>query len=416
MNNLLPKHVPSPLVFLVFLIPIFMFFTPFEQSGETRSMLPKYLVAGISILLIFPLVAITKIRFKTPSVLVLIALSMILFHTIVIDPVPGQFVLLIFANIFLAVLLYEASITWRKEFVSAISLVLYVHAAVITVQALLFYAFHQMVDFHKIIFGSDSRFVEDFLNIARFSGLQVEPGTYANYIACLMAILLLTSDFSAKTFWVSSVALVSIFLTNSGSSIYFVPLMTVLLAFLGRKRIRAVHVVGLLAAMLVYLYFSGILAHLEARFFERDDGSLSHRVDGINAYMAKGWEEKMVGIGFGADPCVLCYYQDIGVTFNLLTRGGILVAIALLPLLWRSIAVNGLVLSTILFLIPLNQKMFFYEAPIWLFMLFAATSLKKSMGLIQARRAPDQLMISAPPREHEFQFATQRVSQHATSH
>ncbi len=402
MNNLLPKQVPSPLVFLVFFITIFMFFTPFEQSGENRSMLPKYLVSGISLVLLLPLVAITKIALKPSSVLALLVLSTILFHATVVNPVPGQFVLLIFANIFLAVLMYEASFTWRRQFVAAISLVLYVNAAIIALQAMLFYGLNQMVDFHKILFGSESRFVEDYLNIARFSGMQVEPGTYANYIACLMALLMLTCEFNPKTFRTAAVALVSIFLTNSGSSVYFVPVMLVLMLFLWRKHIKASHVISLGVAILLYLLFSGILAHLVTRFFEQDDGSLSHRVEGINAYRALNWEEKFAGIGFGADPCVRCYYQDIGVTFNLLTRGGALVAIALLPLLLRSLAVNGIVLSFLLFLIPLNEKMFFYEAPIWLFILLATTARKHSRGAGAGRHRNDQGAIPhLTGRHHE---------------
>lgn len=395
--NINSKNIPSTLVFMVFLVSIFMFFTPFEQSGPSRSMFPKYLVAGTSIMLLVPLIAATKIACKPSSVLVFIALSTILFHTTVIKPVPGQFVLLIFANIFLAVLLYEASFIWRKEFVTSLILVLHLNAAVIIAQALLFYAFHHMVDFHKLLFGSESRFVEDYLNIARFSGIHVEPGTYANYIACLMAILMLSSEFNKKVFWTASIALVSIFLTNSGSAIYFVPVMLTLLAYLWRRKIRSAHIVGLLVAILIYLYFSGILAHLETRFLQQNDGSLSHRVEGVNAYMSTTWEEKFIGIGFGEDPCVRCYYQDIGVTFNLLTRGGAMVAIALALLMFRAITVNGMVLAAILFLIPLNEKMFFYEAPVWLFILFATTSIKHARALCEARQPPGQLGFAVPP-------------------
>lgn len=390
MNNINSKNVPSALVFLVFLVSLFVFFTPFEQSGPSHSMLPKYLVAGIAIALLVPLSAISTIAFRPASVLVLIVLATLIFHTTVINPVPGQFVLLIAANFFLAILTYEASFKWRKQFVSAICALLLLQAAVIAVQALLFYAMHTMIDFHKILFGSESRFVEDYLNIARFAGLQVEPGTYANYVACLMAILLLSAEFNARIFWISFISLISIFLTNSGSSVYFVPLMLVLLLYLGRKRVKPWHVAGLALALVAYVYFSGILPHLESRFFEHQDGSLSHRMEGVEAYMTTSWEEKMAGVGFGSDPCVRCYYQDIGVTFNLLTRGGIILALALALLVMRALSVNGVLLTVILFLVPLNEKMFFYEAPIWLFILFGMTALKQSRqvpGPDAARRA-----------------------------
>jgi hypothetical protein len=152
--------------------------------------------------------------------------------------------------------------------------------------------------------------------------------------------------------------------------------LVALMAYLWRSRIRMSHLLVLAAAIFAYLFFSGVLTHLEDRFFEHEDGSLSHRVEGMHAYMTQSLEEKMFGVGFGSDPCVRCYYQDIGVTFNLVTRGGAVVTLALLLILARSVAVNGLILSTILFLIPLNEKMFFYEAPIWLLLMLAATRLR----------------------------------------
>jgi hypothetical protein len=252
-----------------------------------------------------------------------------------------------------------------------------VNALFISIQALFFYSVtHSIFDFHKVLFGSDSRFAEDYLNIARFSGIQVEPGTYANYIGCLTAILLLVADFSVGILWAASLSVLSIFLTNSGSSVYFVPVLLALMTFLWRSRIRAIHLLALAAAVVAYLFFSGVLTHLEDRFFEHEDGSLSHRVEGMHAYVTQSIETKLFGVGFGSDPCVRCYYQDIGVTFNLVTRGGAIVTLALLLILVRSVVVNGIILATILFLIPLNEKMFFYEAPIWLLWLLAATKLR----------------------------------------
>jgi hypothetical protein len=51
----------------------------------------------------------------------------------------------------------------------------------------------------------------------------------------------------------------------------------------------------------------------------------------------------------------------------------VVVTLALLGLFVRMIRVNGLVLAVLLVLVPLNEKMFFYEPPVWLFVLFALT-------------------------------------------
>lgn len=389
MNQRFAARLGSRYAFLALFGALFLLFTPFEQSGPHPTMFPKYFAAGAGMLLLAPLIVLKPLTIRMAAVLASVAVMTIVLHTVLVKPVPAQFTLLILANGALAFMLYEASHSWRSEFVAAVSWLLVINALLIAIQALLFYVLtHSIFDFHKVLFGSDSRFAEDYLNIARFSGIQVEPGTYANYMACLTAVLLLSSRFSARSLWTAFVAVLSIFLTNSGSSVYFVPVLLVLMAYLWRSKIRASHLLVLGAAILAYLLFSGILTHLEDRFFEHEDGSLSHRVEGMHAYVTQSIEEKFFGVGFGSDPCVRCYYQDIGVTFNLVTRGGAVVTLALALLVVRSVAVNGVILASILFLIPLNEKMFFYEAPIWLFLMLASTRLRARPAARSSSMAP----------------------------
>lgn len=370
---------------LALFIVLFLLFTPFEQRGSDASMFPKYFSAGVSALLLAPLFVITRVRFRVESQLVLVTLAMFVFHALVVKPVPFHFMLLVVLNVVLAVFLYEASFAWRAEFVTALSWLLVLNAVVIGAQALMFHLLGAPIfDFHKLIFNSSSRFAEDYLNIARFSGLHVEPGTYANYIACLAGILMLTSEFSLRFIALCFVAVLSVFVTNSGSSVYFVPVLVVLLGYLWRSKVRAIHIVLLVATIYIYMLVSGVLEHLETRFFEQDDGSLSHRVDGVNAWLALTLEEKLIGVGFANDPCVRCYYQDIGMVFNLLTRGGLVVVLAFALVLGRMLIANGLILTVLLILIPINEKMFFYEAPIWLFLLFAMTPFVRRTAAARA--------------------------------
>jgi hypothetical protein len=370
-----PSRLESPLVFLAFFCTLFLFFTPFEQGGPNPSMMPRYLVAGASLMLLFPLSAIRSIRLHAPTMHVLVLTSLIFVHAALVISGPAQFALLIAADMCAAMLLYELSFQWRREFQSAITWLLALNVLFIVLQACLFYATPVgMVDFYKMIFGSDSRFSEDYLNITRFSGFQVEPGTYANYMACLLVIVMLISEFSERLVLLTCASIIGIFLTNSASSIYFVPLVTAFGLYLWRKEVRPRHLIVLVAAIATYLIASGIVTHLEERFIDQpSDGSLTHRMDGVAAYRAMSGDEKFVGIGFVKDPCVGCHYQDIGVLFNLITRGGAAVSLALLGVLVRIIRVNGLVLALLLVLVPANEKMFFYEPPVWLFILFALT-------------------------------------------
>ena len=370
-----PSRLESHLAFLAFFFTLFVFFTPFEQGGSRPSMAPKYLAAGIALVMLAPFTAMRPLRLRVPSVYVLIALLLIVMHVTLIKSGPGQFALLIFAEMTAAILLYQASFHWRREFQLAVAWLLFLNVLFIVLQAALYYgASAGMVDFYKMIFGSHSRMSEDYLNITRFSGFQVEPGTYANYIGCLLAIMLLVSDFSERLVLLTCASIIGIFLTNSGSSVYFVPLVTMIALYVWRKKVKVFHLVLMAAAISAYLLASGIVTHLEERFVHQpEDGSLSHRLRGVAAYMATSVEEKFFGIGFVDDPCFRCHYQDIGVLFNLSTRGGALLTLVLLAMLVRLIRVNGLVLAALLVMVPLNNKMYFYEPPVWLFLLFALT-------------------------------------------
>jgi hypothetical protein len=374
MAHLKRRRPGSWLAFACFLTALFLLFTPFEQGGTNPSMFPKYFAAGGSLVVLLPLAILARLRFRVESQLVVVVLGMVVFHGLVVNPLPFHFVLLIILNSALAIVIYEASFGWRQEFAAAVSCLLLINAFFITTQALLFHvAGPPIIDFHKMLFGSNSRFVEDFFNIARFPGLQVEPGTYANYMGCLTAILILASTFNTRFLLVCSMAVMSVFVTNSASSIWFVPLLIMLLGYLWRSKVRAWHLILLVLAVAAYMVFSGVLVHLEERFLGRDDGSLTHRLEGMHAWKAMSIEEKLIGVGFGDDPCVRCYYQDIGMAFNLLTRGGLIVTLAFSLIFGRMMLANGVVLAGLLLLFPINEKMFFYEAPIWLFFLFAMT-------------------------------------------
>lgn len=374
MYDLARQRGRSRIAFLAFFVSLFLLFTPFEEGGPNPSMFPKYFAAGVSVLALAPLFTITRVRFRTETQLMLVVLAMVVFHTVVVNPVPFHFTLLIGLNSILAAFIYEASFAWRTEFVAAVRWLLLINAVAIILQAALFYLTGApIIDFHKIVFGTESRFVEDFLNIARFDGLQVEPGTYANYMGCLAAIMILSSEFNAKFVMMCGLAVLSIFLTNSGSSAYFVPVLIMLLGYLWRSKVKISHLVLLIGVVAAYVVFSGVLEHLETRFLHNDDASLELRIEGVNAWKALTLDEKLIGVGFGEDPCVRCFYQDIGMVFNLLTRGGIIVTLAFALVVIRMLLANGPIVALLLLMVPIDEKMFFYEAPIWLFFLFAMT-------------------------------------------
>lgn len=393
----------SKIAFTGFLVAAFMLFTPFEDAGSNPTMLPKYLAAGVSMLFLAPLVLMKNLRLREASLLVLVLLLAVDFHATFVKPVPLQFALLVSANFALAIVIYEARFVYRKEFEAAIECLLAINALAIFIQVIIFYFFtHSIYDVHRLVFGSESRVTEEFLNIARFSGLHVEPGTYTNYISCLIIIYVFSSDFSKKVAWIALASLFSILLTHSASAIFFVLVIFLLLWWLWRDRAGFWQVITIIAAVALYVYASNFIAHLQNRFLQGEDGSLSLKLLGINTYLRTGLEEKMIGIGFAENPCGDCHYQDIGVVLNLLSRGGIILAFALVLILARSILLHGLILSVVMFSIPVYCIISFYETPIWLVILFATTSkamLDKRKTLGKHGNAPEH-------GAHVFAFAS----------
>lgn len=386
----------SKVAFATIFVVVFVLFTPFEESGNNPTMLPKYLAAGASMCLLAPLIIFRKPQFTRPSMLVVLVLFTLVFHIAIIRPVPPQFVLLIAANLALAIVLYEVRFQYRKEFETALACLLVINAAAILIQVVLFYfVTHAILDVHRMVFGTESRVTEDFLNIARFSGIHVEPGTYTNYVSCMLLIYVFSSDISKRVMWISVAAMFSILMTHSASSMFFVGVMLLLLGWLWRSRITLLQVVLVLSAIVFYVYASNFLEHLQTRF-DGDDGSMSLKVLGINTYLRTSVEEKLIGFGFGDDPCTACHYQDVGVILNLVSRGGIILAMSVSLLFLRAVKLHGILLATLIFSIPTYCIMSFYEAPVWLFILFSISST----GLLVKRDHADTPTAAA--RNHGF--------------
>ncbi len=361
----------SKIAFMAMLVALLLLFTPFEESGARPTMLPKYLAAGASILLLGPLFLFGKIRFTQPSLLVLVILFTLLFHVVIVRPVPPQFALLIAANLALAIGIYEVRFTYKREFEAAVACLLIINVLALVVQMGLFYFVSNTIyDIHKLLFRSESRVVEDYFNIARFSGIQVEPGTYANFVSCLVAIYVFSTEFSKKVAVLAVASTFSVLMTHSASSMFFAAILLVLFGWLWHKRITLLQMLLVLGAIVFYVFASNFVDHLLIRFGDNDP-SLSYKMLGINTYLNSSMEEKFIGFGFGSDPCNECHYQDIGFILNLVSRGGIILLLPFSFLLFRAIRLHGILLATLIFSLPMYCIMYFYEAPIWMFMLFA---------------------------------------------
>lgn len=372
------KAIQSHLVSGAFFIALFLIFTPFEDGG---SMLPKHIAAGVSVAVLTPFMLSKSMRLKVPSVYVLLIGLVVALHTIALRTAPAHFTALIATSFVSAVLLYELSFKWADEFENAITTLLVMNIAVIVLQFLLYHLYStSIVDFHKLVFGSPSRFSEEYLNIPRFSGLQVEPGTYANYIGCLLGIFIMVVRRNRFIPVIVVAGLLSVLLTNSASAIHFVLVVAAMYCLFRKDEINKPLLFGLACVLAIYFFYSGLYEHLLMRFREREDGSLSLRLIGVNSYLKLSGEDKLIGIGFDLDPCRDCHYQDIGVLFNLYTRGGILVALMCSLLFLRSAIQNGVPFFLLAMALLAGEKMYVYEAPVWLFILYVVSALRRPLA------------------------------------
>jgi hypothetical protein len=367
---------------LAFLGALFLLYIPFEDR-ESNTMWPRYIAIGVALLFLGPILLARPIKLHRPAVYILVGMLIILVHTIVFRQVSFIYPFFVGANILVAVLIYEASRNHPKEFHIAVTWLLVLSIVALLAQVLLYYMVGgPVVDIHELVFGSPSRAAIDFVGINRFSGLQVEPGTYANNTAFLLAIYLFTAAFSRQMYIVAIFTLLSILLTGSATSVYFTCVMLMLLPLLWRNRIKAWHVIALLIVIAAFFSFSNILDHLDQRFNQNDDGSLSIWKTGLHSYLATGLDDKIIGLGYEHPPCLNCYYQDLGVTFNLVSGGGLLMVFVLVLLFYRVARFNGVLLAIAIFMMPMNSRMYYYEPPVWMLFLFAQANLRKRLSVL----------------------------------
>lgn len=385
-------NVRSVAVTIAFFGAVFLFYTPFEDL-QTNTMWPRYFAAGVCLVCLLPVMLARPIRLGESSMYILVGLLIILLHTIFFKQVSFIYPIFVGTNILLAVLIYEASKRWSREFNAAVVWLLAINLAALYSQIVMYYLLGgPIVDLHEMVFNSPSRDAVDFVGINRFSGIQVEPGTYANNMAFLLAVYLFTSGYRKRVYWISILTVLSMLLTGSATSVYFTCVMLALLPLLWSHRIKKWHVLVLFLCILAFLGTSNILDHLDQRFAHNDDGSLSIWKTGLHSYLNTGLEEKIIGLGYEHPPCVNCYFQNMGVIANLLSGGGLLMLMVLLVLFGRLAYFNGILLSLVIFAMPLNSRMYYYEAPVWMLFLFAQANLRRQHTVPQALAPPP-----APP-------------------
>jgi len=394
MTNAKPWDVRSIAIAAGFFGALFLLYIPFEDP-ETHTMWPRYFAVLVAFACLAPIMLARPIRITRPSVYILLGGALIFLHTTVFRRISFIYPFFIGANILIAVLVYEAAKRWPREFNTGVGWLLAASIIALYVQVGSFYLLGgPILDVHDIVFGSASRAAVDFVGINRFSGLQVEPGTYANNTAFLLAAYLFTARFRKMVYWLAILTIISLLLTGSATSVYFTCVMLALLPLLWSQHVRVWHVLALFVCIIAFLASSNILEHLTERFAHNDDGSLSIWKHGLHSYLATGLEDKIIGLGYEHPPCVDCHYQDLGVIFNLVSGGGLLVLMVLALLFYRIALFNGVLLALVIFALPANSRMYYYEAPVWMVFLLAQADLRKRHRVTQALPAPSPAALA----------------------
>lgn len=255
----------------------------------------------------------------------------------------------------LVVILLNNNRALRKVFLDVCSLLLMIWIASIVVQVLSFLTLGAPLHLHNLIFPYSHARAHVGLNYARFSGTQVEPGTYSNWVYGIVIIRALMLKKIASRLHISAV--ISTLFTMSAWAYFAVPFFLLSLLLEGRdiigffKKLFFLLMLGAGTAMLLYQKVS---SYLEYRFLgSGGTHSTSGKLDVYNFMISHFSDWFFHGVSLNTIPCSFCESpQDAGVGVNALIYlgiPGILVVFYLLIRLYGRLRMAGIMLLVPIF-------------------------------------------------------------------
>lgn len=265
-------------------------------------------------------------------------------------------------------------------------------------QVLGYFAGYGVLDLHGMLHPYSAARIQGQGYFLRFTGVHIEPGTYANWMYGLLLLRLLVSG---RIFdGLAIAAMLSILVTMSAWG-----LLTVLSYFLvmffqifrrnpvvARGKLTLIFVVVAVVAGLSILENYTFFLDTFDYFYNRAqllDASGTAKVDAYGAFSIIFLDLIFSGLPLNVDFCNGCDSpQDAGIFVNLVVRGGLIFAVVMFGLIARSLVrIQGL--FGLVLLLPLAFGKYFYFDPIfWFLVAFAAVSGSRS-GVVSSKYAEE---------------------------
>ncbi|NML46553.1 hypothetical protein HHL11_22595 [Ramlibacter sp. G-1-2-2] len=247
----------------------------------------------------------------------------------------------------------------------------------------------QLVDLHAILHPLSEARIYGVADLFRFTGVHIEPGTYANW---LYALVMLRAMISGRLYdRISLFAVLSILFALSAwgliaVAIFLFGYFVSKISDMTKRGIRAAALAVLLLTgfgLFVYSQFGEHLPALVDYFVlrsELEDVSGSSKVQALAGFKQLAPQLFIVGMPLSTDFCGGCASpQDAGFLLNIAVYAGMLVAIALFVMIfvaaYREFGVTGALAA-----LPLAfAKFIFYEPMFW--MIFGAAVVRIRFGI-----------------------------------
>ncbi|MFT3800669.1 MAG: hypothetical protein QM766_05555 [Burkholderiaceae bacterium] len=319
---------------LLMLVALFLVFTPFES--DDGSLAANYAVTVFCLAATLVLTPISSLKgLLWPSASLLLPAAVILHSLLLSTQGFSPYSLLLIVSFATAIVLVEYANSRPVEFLAVARVFLVISMTALLYQFISFQLGGEVVDLHAMLFPGTARIEigTEAESVIRLTGFQTEPGNYSTWIM----LLVLASRLIAGRFGIiESLATCSVLMTYSATGVFFVgiAILWMLADSLvrgGAKKWMWLVVFG--ALVLAAASAFDLLDHYEERFLGRDDASLMYRYWALQAYSYLTTSEKLLGFGFLDEICD-CHFSDLGFGPNLVMRGGILVALGVLPWLW----------------------------------------------------------------------------------
>jgi hypothetical protein len=290
---------------------------------------------------------------------------------------PGNFPHLVLLYLFLAFSFFVAASMFAEPkkgiFICAFDWLLFFWVSSLGVQILLYFFTSQIFDMHQWLHPLSESRIRDLGLVVRFTGVHIEPGTYASWVYGVVFLRgLVRRDLFDR---LNLISVASIFLTFSawGS----LAAISYLLAYylkekswraLLRLKVITVLLLGLGLSLYVVTQFSEeirfVLSYFSARASLGDESGAA-KLQAYSGLLEILLRVALVGVPLDLDFCHGCISpQDAGIFFTLVARGGLLFSVVIFSVIFSSFfRVFGL--AVCLALIPLLFVKYFYFEPLF---------------------------------------------------